>query len=126
MSLRFAAEGAHVVVGDVREEPREGGRPTAELIADAGGRATFVASDASRADDIDLLVRTAVEAGECATALSALVAAPSLAAGTLKDIKIDLPRRSFYVVRHKERYTGNAERTLLDMFCPDATPRRAK
>jgi glucose 1-dehydrogenase len=62
MSLRFAAEGAHVVVGDVREEPREGGRPTAELIADAGGRATFVASDASRADDIDLLVRTAVEA----------------------------------------------------------------
>jgi glucose 1-dehydrogenase len=62
MSLRFAAEGAHVVVGDVREEPREGGRPTAELIAAAGGRGTFVRSDASRADHIDLLVQTAVEA----------------------------------------------------------------
>ena len=45
------------MVGDVREDPREGGRPTVELIAEAGGRATFVASDAGRADDIDRLVR---------------------------------------------------------------------
>jgi DNA-binding transcriptional LysR family regulator len=64
-------------------------------------------------------IRAAVEAGDCATALSALVAAASLAAGTLNHIKIDLPRRSFYVVRHKERYIGNAERTLLDQFCKD-------
>ncbi len=61
MAVRFAAEGADVVVGDVREEPREGGRPTAELIADAGGRAAFVRADAASAADIDLLVRTAVE-----------------------------------------------------------------
>jgi glucose 1-dehydrogenase len=61
MALRFAAEGADVVVGDVRETPREGGRPTVELIAEAGGRATFVQSDASSAHDIDVLVRTAVE-----------------------------------------------------------------
>jgi len=61
MALRFAAEGADVVVGDVRAEPREGGRPTADLIAERGGRGTFVRSDASRASDIDLLVRTAVE-----------------------------------------------------------------
>ena len=27
MALRFAAEGADVVVGDVREDPREGGAP---------------------------------------------------------------------------------------------------
>ena len=32
MSLAFAAEGADVVIGDVREDPREGGRPTVELI----------------------------------------------------------------------------------------------
>src|SRR4029077_15361115 len=61
MALRFAAEGADVVVGDVRAEPREGGRPTADLIQEAGGRATFVQSDAASAADIDLLVRTAVE-----------------------------------------------------------------
>ena len=32
----FAGEGAHVVVGDLREEPREGGRPTVALIEEAG------------------------------------------------------------------------------------------
>ena len=48
MSLAFAAEGADVVIGDVREDPREGGRPTVELIAEAGGSAVFVEADASR------------------------------------------------------------------------------
>ena len=61
MALRFAAEGGDVVVGDVRVEPREGGRPTADLILEAGGLGTFVQSDAASAADIDLLVRTAVE-----------------------------------------------------------------
>ncbi|HSD01095.1 MAG TPA: glucose 1-dehydrogenase [Gaiellales bacterium] len=61
MSLAFAREGADVVIGDVREDPREGGRPTAELIAEAGGSAVFVRADAGRWDDIDLLVRTAVD-----------------------------------------------------------------
>jgi glucose 1-dehydrogenase len=60
MALRFAAEGADVVVGDVRESPREGGRPTVELIAEAGGRAVFVESDAGSAADIDRLVATAI------------------------------------------------------------------
>ena len=36
MSLAFAAEGAHVVVGDIRTEPREGGEPTVDVIAAAG------------------------------------------------------------------------------------------
>jgi NAD(P)-dependent dehydrogenase (short-subunit alcohol dehydrogenase family) len=51
MALRFAAEGADVVVGDVRADPREGGRPTAELILEAGGLGTFVQSDAASAAD---------------------------------------------------------------------------
>jgi glucose 1-dehydrogenase len=63
MSLAFAAEGADVVVGDVRREPREGGEPTDAVITAAGGRATFVAADAGRAEDIDALVATAVERG---------------------------------------------------------------
>jgi NAD(P)-dependent dehydrogenase (short-subunit alcohol dehydrogenase family) len=61
MSLAFAAEGAEVVIGDVREDPREGGRPTVELIEEGGGSAVFLEADAGRWDDIDLLVRTAVE-----------------------------------------------------------------
>src|SRR5205085_4203946 len=58
MALRFADEGAHVVVGDVRHDPREGGAPTAELLADRG---TFVDADASRWDDVDRLVSLAVQ-----------------------------------------------------------------
>jgi glucose 1-dehydrogenase len=50
-----------VVIGDVREEPREGGRPTVELIAEAGGSAELVRADAASWQDNDLLVRTAVE-----------------------------------------------------------------
>jgi glucose 1-dehydrogenase len=60
MAIRFAAEGAHVVVGDVRTDPRERGTPTVEVIAAAGGSAQFVRCDASQWDDIDRLVRTTV------------------------------------------------------------------
>ena len=61
MSLAFAREGADVVIGDVREDPREGGRPTVELIAEAGGSAVLLEADAGRWDDIDRLVQTAVD-----------------------------------------------------------------
>jgi NAD(P)-dependent dehydrogenase (short-subunit alcohol dehydrogenase family) len=61
MALAFAAEGADVVIGDVREDPREGGRPTVELIEEGGGSAVFLNADAGSRDDIDRLVRTAVE-----------------------------------------------------------------
>jgi len=63
MSIAFAREGADVVVGDVRAAPREGGPPTAELIAAEGGRSVFVTADVSRWEDIDLVVQTAVERG---------------------------------------------------------------
>jgi glucose 1-dehydrogenase len=61
MSLAFAREGADVVVGDLREQPREGGPPTAELIAERGGSAVFVQADAAQAADIDRMVSTAVD-----------------------------------------------------------------
>ncbi len=48
IALRFAAEGAHVVVGDVREGPREGGERTIDLIRGAGG-----SGDAIRLDVAD-------------------------------------------------------------------------
>jgi DNA-binding transcriptional LysR family regulator len=58
-------------------------------------------------------VRSAVEAGDGATAVSDLVAAPSIAAKTLHRVRFDLPRRSFYILRHKERHISRAEDALL-------------
>ena len=58
-------------------------------------------------------VRTAVEAGEAATAISDLVVAQSITAKTLHRVKFDLPRRSFYILRHKERHASRIEQALL-------------
>src|SRR2546430_2065451 len=57
IALRFADEGAFVVVGDVRAEPREGGPATAELL---GERGLMIEADASRWEDIDRLVTSAI------------------------------------------------------------------
>ena len=56
IALSFAAEGAIVVVADVTAEPIEGGEPTVELIARAGGEASFETVDVSRWDDVDALI----------------------------------------------------------------------
>jgi DNA-binding transcriptional LysR family regulator len=61
-------------------------------------------------------LRSAVEAGQNATAISDLVVAPSLAAHTLHRVQVDLPRRSFYVLHHKERHPSPAEQALLRTF----------
>jgi glucose 1-dehydrogenase len=58
IALRFADEGAHVVVGDVVREPREGGETTEELL---GERGFHVEADVSRSADVDRLVSAAVE-----------------------------------------------------------------
>ena len=65
LCVAFAAEGARVVVGDVRREPLHvGGMPTDELIAEAGGVARFVEADVRAAADIDRLVEAALELGD--------------------------------------------------------------
>jgi NAD(P)-dependent dehydrogenase (short-subunit alcohol dehydrogenase family) len=53
----FAHEGAKVVVADVTED---GGRETVKLIEDAGGQATFVKTDVSKAADVEALVNEAI------------------------------------------------------------------
>ncbi|UYO55561.1 LysR family transcriptional regulator [Rhodopseudomonas palustris] len=58
-------------------------------------------------------VRAAVESSDCATAISALVAAPSVAAGTLHSQRFDLPHRVFHLLRHKEHSHSQAENALL-------------
>lgn len=61
-------------------------------------------------------VRGAVEAGMGATAISASVAAPSLEAGLLHQVEIDLPERDFHALRHRERYRSRAADALLDIL----------
>jgi glucose 1-dehydrogenase len=58
IALRFADEGASVVVGDVRRDPREGGMSTGALIGDRG---LFLEADISRWHDVDRLVTSALE-----------------------------------------------------------------
>jgi NAD(P)-dependent dehydrogenase (short-subunit alcohol dehydrogenase family) len=61
IAIRLADEGAHVVVSDVRQDPREGGDPTEAVIERRGGSCIRIDADASRAEDIDRLVSGAVK-----------------------------------------------------------------
>jgi DNA-binding transcriptional LysR family regulator len=58
-------------------------------------------------------IRTAVESGLCATAISNLVVERSIAATTLFRVEGELAKRSFYVLRHKERHISKAEAALM-------------
>lgn len=60
IARRFAAEGAFVLLADIDAAPREGGTPTADVIADGGGRAGFVECDVSDGAAVDALVAHAV------------------------------------------------------------------
>ena len=55
-ALLFAREGAKVVVVDLTEKT---GKQTVKLVKAAGGEATFVAADVSRADDCERMVKAA-------------------------------------------------------------------
>jgi len=61
-------------------------------------------------------VRSAVEAGMGATAISASVASPSLEAGLLHYVQLNLPERDFLVLRHAERYRTRAADALLEII----------
>lgn len=55
-ALLFAREGAKVVVVDLTEKT---GKQTVKLVKAAGGEATFVVADVSRADDCERMVKAA-------------------------------------------------------------------
>ena len=61
IAVRLAAEGAAVVVSDVREDPRQGGEPTERVIAQSGGTCARIQADVSRASDVDALVAGTVQ-----------------------------------------------------------------
>lgn len=56
-ALRFAAEGAKVVIADMNVE---GGHETVRLVKEAGGAAIFVKTDVARANEVEELVNKTV------------------------------------------------------------------
>jgi glucose 1-dehydrogenase len=61
IAVSFAAEGAAVCIADIREDPVEGGEPTAELISRTGATASFRKTDVGRWDEVDALIAATVE-----------------------------------------------------------------
>lgn len=62
IALRFAREGARVLVADVTTEVREGGTPTVEILAAEGIAAEHLACDVSSEADCEAAVARAVAA----------------------------------------------------------------
>ena len=60
IAISFASEGASVVVADMTEEPKEGGERTLEIIARAGGTASFHKTDVGQWADVDALIGSTV------------------------------------------------------------------
>ena len=62
IAITYAREGASVVLADVREDPREGGKNTLDVINEQGGNALFIPTDVSKWDEVDALVTKTVDA----------------------------------------------------------------
>jgi glucose 1-dehydrogenase len=60
IAIAYAAEGANVLIADIRSDPLEGGESTVDLIRRNGGSAEFIRTDVAAWTDIDTLVSHAV------------------------------------------------------------------
>lgn len=63
IALAFAREGAAVVVADIRQEPREGGVPTHQLLQQQGARSVFVPCDVTHLDQLEAAMQAALQLG---------------------------------------------------------------
>ncbi len=61
IAIRFAEEGANVMVADISTTVKEGGEATADHIQSTGGIAEYLKTDVSQWKDIDTLVSRTVE-----------------------------------------------------------------
>jgi DNA-binding transcriptional LysR family regulator len=115
------AQGQPLAIGDlagsswVLREPGSGTRAVFEAALERGGLSP-AELEVAFVLPTNESVRAAVEAGAGATVISASVAAPSLEAGLLCQVGLDLPERAFQVLRHRERYHSKAAEALLAMI----------
>ena len=93
----------------------------------SGTRSAFEAALAERGltvEDLDVAmtlpgneaVASAVAARAGATVVSRTVVAARLRSGVLACLPLSLPARSFWLLRHKQRYRSKAGQTFLDML----------
>ncbi|CDX44648.1 Glucose 1-dehydrogenase 2 [Mesorhizobium sp. SOD10] len=61
IALKFAAEGARVVIADTVEQAIEGGESTVDMIRSAGGNAVYMKTDISDWSTVDALVGAAID-----------------------------------------------------------------
>ena len=61
IAIRFASEGASVMVADCNRSSYASGESTVKTIEDAGGQASFVLADVSKAADAEKMVRSSIE-----------------------------------------------------------------
>lgn len=85
-ALAIAEAGAKVLVADIDQD---GGEETVRLIKDAGGEAVFQQADVSKADDVEAMVRQAVETWgrlDCALNNAGIAEARVLTADLTEDV----------------------------------------
>ena len=87
-AVRFAEEGAAVVVADLLDGP---GQETVHQVEAAGGRATFVSVDVTSRVDNDLMARTAIEQYD---GLHVVVTAAGVASGGYVSGDLELAEKS--------------------------------
>lgn len=106
---------------------RERGSGTRTEFADALAKLDIAISDLAVTMELpsNEAVRSAVEAGGAATAISRLVCEASVAGGMLKVVDFPFPSRLFHVLWHRERKTKRAARALIDILPGRLAPRPA-
>ncbi|WP_257167661.1 LysR family transcriptional regulator [Bradyrhizobium sp. SRS-191] len=112
--------GAAVKVGDLKAARwvlREQGSGTRAVLEAAVGRFGISPSELDVVFDLpsNEAVRGAVEAGAGVTVLSRLVVMRAVKAGLLAVANLELPKRQFYSLRHREHHQTQAAREFLRM-----------
>lgn len=104
----------HLDIGALRWIIREGGSGTREALEDFARGAGVLPAELQ----IFLVlpsneaVRQAVEAGAGATIISELVVARAVAEGSLRSVPVDLPKRDFAMITHRDRQASLAQMAL--------------
>lgn len=95
-ALRFAEEGASVVIASRRKIPHEGGPPTHELIQGGGGKAEFIEVDVTNDASVERALAQAIDrmGGLHAVVCSAGVLGPS---GDSRNIEVEAFDQHFAV-----------------------------
>ena len=107
-AVRFAEEGAAVVVADLLDGP---GQETVRLVEEAGGRATFVSVDVTSRVDNERMARTAIEQYD---GLHVVVTAAGVASGGYVSGDLELAEKAM-----KARAEVTPARGFVDLDIDD-------